>query len=224
MKEKIYQKQKGFTLIELLIAASIFASTVVLIVGSFGISNRHQREIRVNRDISQNIRYTVQEIAQQVEYSYNGPLKIAGGAGGQTVTQNGNPVYNFAVLNSIGNPLVPSDMSMSNILLVRGADNHCRYYTTRVDTSIPSHPRRVAVYIDKNEDCNNPDFRGPYYLTDEKSDINLLQFHGVMNQKAKNTQAYVWIAINSENTDTSEFTIPMNTRTMATIRNYNREQ
>lgn len=214
---------RGFTLIELLIASAIFAAATVLVVGSFGISTRNQRQVRVNRDISQNIRYVAQEIAQQVEFSLNEPLNIwkPGGGKGLPVTQDSNQVYNFAVLTSTTKSDV-TDNSTGNILLVRSADNRCRYYRTVVDTSVPEKPKRVAVFIDKNEGCDNPHFEGPYYLTDGKADVSL-EFNGVMNQKAKTTQAYVWVSINSADPAGSEFTLPMNTSTMATIRNYNGE-
>ena len=212
------KKQKGFTLIELLIAVSIFAAAIVMIVGSFGISTKNQREIRVNRDVSQDIRYVSQEIAQQVEYSTNEPLKIGGGVGGQAVTQDGKQVYNFAVLRSASNPAAPSDnRSEYNTLLVRGADNHCRYYRAELG--------RVVVYVDKNEGCNDPDFGDPYFLTDDKIKVNSLRFKGVMNVKDKPEQAYVYINIKADNNQVySDFSIPLSTSTLATIRNYNGEK
>ncbi|MCX6811821.1 MAG: type II secretion system protein [Candidatus Berkelbacteria bacterium] len=222
MRRNNTQEQKGFTLLELLIASAIFAVTIVLIVGSFGISTKYQREIRINRDVSQDIRYVTQEIAQQVEFSFNGPMKTTNG---NLITQNinniNNNVYNFAVVAGPGTDTTGNDMMPQNTLYIRGSDNHCRYYTTEKVNNI----KRVVVYIDKNERCENPDFRGPYFLTDEKVNINSLQFRGVMNQKDKNKQAYVWIIINSNNNrNFSEFNIPMHSSTLATIRNYNREK
>lgn len=213
----------GFTLIELLIAASIFAATIVLIVGSFGISTKNQRQVKVNRDISQDINSVTQEIADQIEYSFNGPLKDTGG----TVTQGGKNVYNFAVLTSLGSVIAAPDNSISTYLLVRGADNHCRYYRTVPDNTVDGHPHRVAVWIDKDEGCDNPHWGNPYYLTSPDVDVTSLQFKGVMNTVGKaNQQAFVWIMVQSKNNQATnpEFNIPLNTDTLATIRNYNREQ
>jgi prepilin-type N-terminal cleavage/methylation domain-containing protein len=219
MKKNNLQKQKGFTLLELLIAAAIFATTCVLVVGSFGISTRYQREVRVNRDVSQDVRQVGQEIAQQVEYSYNDSIMALNN---KLIIQNNNNVYNFAVLASPGDNHAVSDATLGNTLYVRGADNHCRYYTSETVNKV----KRVVVYIDKNEGCNSPtDFAGPYFLTDEKVKINSLQFRGVMNQKDQNKQAYVWIITNVNNNQSfSEFNVPFHTSTLATIRNYNREK
>ena len=215
MKKDTTKKQKGFTLIELLIAVSIFAAAVVMIVGSFGISTKYQREIRVNRDVSQDVRYVAQEISQQVEYSLNGPMMTRNNL---SIIHNGNNVYNFAVVASPNSNDVGGDLVPQNTLYVRGADNHCRYY--RVEQE------RVVVYVDKNEGCNHPDFGlDPYFLTDDKIKIRSLQFVGVTNEKDKNKQAYVYINISANNNQSySNFSIPLHTSTLATIKNYNSEK
>lgn len=205
---------KGFTLIELLIAVSIFAAAIVMIVGSFGISTKNQREIRVNRDVSQDIRYVSQEIAQQVEYSSNGPMMTKNS---KPIIHGSNNVYNFAVVagpttNKVGNDMTPQDT-----LYIRGADNHCRYYTVEGN--------QVVVYVDKNENCDRPDFQGPYFLTDDKIKVTSLLFRGVTNEIGKDKQAYVYINIKADNDQVySDFSIPLRTSTLATIRNYNGEE
>lgn len=205
----------GFTLIELLIAVSIFAAAIIMIVGSFGISTKNQREIRVNRDVSQDIRYVSQEIAQQVEYSTNGPMMTKNNL---PIIHGSNNVYNFAVVAGPTTNIVGNDMTPQNTLYIRGADNHCRYYMTVQD--------RVAVYVDKNEGCNDPDFEDdPYFLTDDKIKVNSLQFSGVTNEIGKDKQAYVYIDIKANNNQVySDFRIPLHTKTLATIRNYNGEE
>jgi len=187
----------------------------VMIVGSFGISTKYQREIRVNRDVSQDIRYVAQEIAQQVEYSQNGTMMTKNNL---PIIHGSNNVYNFAVVASPNTNIVGSDMGVAqNTLYVRGSDDHCRYYTVE--------GRRVVVYVDKNEKCNNPDFQGPYFLTDDKIRVTSLQFRGVANEKDKNKQAYVYINIGANNNQSySDFSIPLHTSTLATIRNYNSEE
>jgi prepilin-type N-terminal cleavage/methylation domain-containing protein len=207
------KKQKGITLIELLIAVSIFAVTVVLVVGSFGISTKNQREIRVNRDTSQDLRYVMQEIARQVEYSQNGTMRTKDN---RPIVHGDHNVYNFAVVASPNTGEVGGDMTPYDTLYVRGADNHCRYYREEEE--------RVVVYIDKNEGCDNPDFQGPYYLTDDKIKIKSLKFKGITNEIGKNRQAYVYINLGANNNqDYSEFNVPLHTSTLATIRNYSRE-
>jgi len=212
---KINKNQSGFTLLELLIATSIFAATIVIIVSAFGLSTKNQRQIRINRDISQNIRYASTEISRQIELSYNGP--VINKSGGE-ITQGGRRVYNFAIANSPGaNQAVPdySNNGSGDVLFVRGGDNHCRIYF--LDTT-----GRIAVYIDKKEGCTG-DWGEPYYLTDSGTDIGKLEFEGTMNTKGKEGQAFTRIIIESTNSDRTEFTISLNTRTVATIRNYGGE-
>ncbi len=222
-KNKKLKPMGGFTLLELLIATAIFGAAIVLVVSSFGLSTKHQREVRSNRDISQNIRYASSEISRQIELSYNGPLINKAGT---RIQQGVNDVYNFAVTNSPGGQAVRDNLGFGDVLFVRDSDNHCRYYYLD-NTSNAANPNgygRIALMIDSKEGCTlNPVYQGPFYITDLGTNIEKLEFKGTMNTKEKENGPYVWIIINSLNSDTTEFTIPLETRTVATIRNFGRE-
>lgn len=217
----VLHRSAGFTLLELLTAVSIFAVTVVMVVGSFGISTKNQRTIRANRDVSQNNRFSINEIAKEIEFSYNGPLK---NRLGETIQDNQkiNNVYNFAILNTSGSHKTVDDNSRGGVLYLRNSDNHCRYYQLEKVDNI----NRVAVYIDKNTGCGESvdvEYEGPFYLTDENTNVEGLYFHGKANIASLAEQAYVGINLELINSDQSEFSLPMQSRTIATIRNYGRE-
>lgn len=214
-------KSAGFTLLELLIAVSIFAAAVVMIVGSFGLSTKNQRTVRANRDVSQGNRFSIDEIAKQIEFSYNGPLKNPRGA---LITSGRENVYNFAILLAPG---LPQAETSGEVLFLRGADNHCRYYA-RVKYSNDPPKYKLAVYIDRDVGCGEGvlgprNYEGPYYLTDENTNVKALNFQGLINSHSLDEQAYVKIKVDLENSDQSEFALPMLSKTVATIRNYGRE-
>lgn len=213
------QKQKGFTLLELLIAISIFSTAIVLVVGSFGISLKHQREIRANRDVSLAGREVLNEISRQIELSLNGPIQ---NREGRFITQANRRIYNFAVVSSPGDETAVGDNSAPRgVLFIRGEDNHCRYFVLQNN--------RVAVYIDKNAGCGTEgeavDYsREPFYLTDENIIIDSLEFKSVTNRQGKGEQGYILARIEFKNADSSEYLIPMEVKTAAAIRNYGQEE
>jgi prepilin-type N-terminal cleavage/methylation domain-containing protein len=228
------KKSAGFTLLELLIAVSIFAVLVVLVVGAFGFSTKYQRQIRVDREISQGIRYSISEMANQVTLSWNDVVRNESNViiqdriqvGGVDTNRN---VYNFAVLASENSPLTVSDNAPGGVLMVRGPDNYCKYFKLLTSGGVS----RLAMVVQNSSGCSTSAWlpnTHTFYLTNESINVTMLRFTAFHNVKrnditgAVSVTPYVKIEIAAENqTGKDEFIIPLESRATATIRNIGRE-
>lgn len=222
---KIKAKNRGFTLLELLVAVSIFSVVLVLVVSSFAFATRYQRRVRINREVSQAARYSIDTISREVMLSWNGPLKNTRDF---IKTGDGEQVYNFAVLNSKNSSIVEST---GGVLVVRDADNHLKkYFLTEPGNN---KPRRLAMLVrvpktptEESELLGN--WEGPYFLTNENINVTKLNFivEGFHNTKSTKEMPRLKIEIelgNSNELFRDEIQIDMSPRTTVSIRNDGRE-
>lgn len=202
-------KNRGFTLLELMIAISIFSGLVILVVASFASSVNYQTRVKVNREVSEAARSAIDAIAREVNLSWNGSVLV-----NQTtpIQYNGEPVYNFAVLN--GSPSSPLADSSGNILVVRDETNHCRRYRLL--------DGKLAVEIRKDEGCFG-NWGEPHYLTNDNVKIENLQFkNSSPNIKSSTSAPSLEISFELKNSSSfygDDLEISISPETTVTIRN-----
>lgn len=217
---KIKAKNRGFTLLELLVAVSIFSVVLVLVVSSFAFATRYQRRVRINREVSQAARYSIDTISREVMLSWNGPLKNTRDF---IKTDNGEQVYNFAVLDSKNSSLVSPS---GGVLVVRDADNHLKKYFLTGSGRLAMSVRVPKDPIEESELLG--DWKGPYFLTNENINVTKLNFsvEGLHNTKSTKEMPRLRIEIklgNSNEFFRDEIQIDMSPRTTVSIRNDGRE-
>lgn len=214
---KRFAKNKGFTLLELLVAVSIFSGVIVLVVSSFAFAASYQRRVRINREVSQAARYSIDTISRDVMFSWNGPIKVNAS---EDVTYQGESVYNFAVLSGRGQSVAAKSGS---VLVLRDSNNSTkRFYLANgrlaMDVRVPGNESQKELGIGRWE--------GPYFLTNENVEVTELSFRGVHNTKSANLMPSLEIRIdlkNSEDFFGNEIKIRITPRTSVSIRNDGRE-
>jgi len=211
-------KNRGFTLLELLVAVSIFSGVIVLVVSSFAFATSYQRRVRVNREVSQAARYTIDSISRDTMLSWNGPIKIGENT---DVKYQGDSIYNFAIFNS--GIMTENTDEKGNNLVVRDPNNKTkRYYLLENRLAM-----RIRLPENEFQEVNGLGrWSEPYFLTNENIKITELTFIADYNTKTAKKAPNLEIIIKLENSDKffrDEMYINMSPRTTVSIRNDGRE-
>ena len=80
----------GFTLLEMLVAVTIFSGIVILALGAFARSISASAKVAVQREKTEAVRSVVDQVSNDLHYTYNGNVTISGGASPYTIV---NGVY-----------------------------------------------------------------------------------------------------------------------------------